>query len=142
MPLRHDPGHAQVGFGEALAEIAGVEGKIHFFAMDLPDRRRTVTEIRGARSISVIEVRHEPGNRSSNPIDPRGTTDRPADHRGEETNPIDPSGIEAEFVKSALNSTDCVPRKRLRRGDRGRGHPGGATARRSAGLRPKVATVA
>jgi transposase len=25
-----------VDFGEALAEIAGVEGKIHFFAMDLP----------------------------------------------------------------------------------------------------------
>src|SRR3979490_2168323 len=36
VPLRHDPGHAQVYFGEALAEIAGVEGKIHFFAMDLP----------------------------------------------------------------------------------------------------------
>ena len=36
VPLRHDPGHAQVDFGEALAEIAGVEHKIHFFAMDLP----------------------------------------------------------------------------------------------------------
>jgi hypothetical protein len=36
VPLRHDPGHAQVDFGETLAEIAGVEGKIHFFAMDLP----------------------------------------------------------------------------------------------------------
>jgi transposase len=36
VPLRHDPGHAQVDFGEALAEIAGVESKIHFFAMDLP----------------------------------------------------------------------------------------------------------
>src|SRR4051795_6244301 len=33
VPLRHDPGHAQVDFGEALAEIAGVERKIHFFAM-------------------------------------------------------------------------------------------------------------
>src|SRR6516164_6421460 len=31
VPLRHDPGHAQVDFGEALAEIAGVERKIHFF---------------------------------------------------------------------------------------------------------------
>ena len=28
--LRHDPGHAQVDFGEALAEIAGVERKIRF----------------------------------------------------------------------------------------------------------------
>src|SRR6201984_2785294 len=36
VPLRHDPGHAQVDFGEALAEIAGVQRKIHFFAMDLP----------------------------------------------------------------------------------------------------------
>ncbi len=36
VPLRHDRGHAQVDFGEALAEIGGVERKIHFFAMDLP----------------------------------------------------------------------------------------------------------
>ena len=36
VPLQHDPGHAQVDFGEALAQIAGVERKIHFFAMDLP----------------------------------------------------------------------------------------------------------
>jgi len=36
VPLRHDPGHAQVDFGEALAEIGGVERKIHYFAMDLP----------------------------------------------------------------------------------------------------------
>src|SRR5260370_8746563 len=34
--LRHDPGHAQVDFGEALAVIGGMEQKIHFFAMDLP----------------------------------------------------------------------------------------------------------
>jgi len=36
VPLRHDPGHAQVDFGEALAVIAGEERQIHFFAMDLP----------------------------------------------------------------------------------------------------------
>ena len=36
VPLRHDPGHAQADFGEALAVIGGVEQKIHFFAMDLP----------------------------------------------------------------------------------------------------------
>ena len=36
VPLRHDPGQAQVDFGEALAVIGGVERKIHFFAMDLP----------------------------------------------------------------------------------------------------------
>ena len=36
VPLRHDPGHAQADFGEALAVIGGAERKIHFFAMDLP----------------------------------------------------------------------------------------------------------
>jgi transposase len=36
VPLRHEPGHAQVDFGEALAVIGGVEQKIHFFAIDLP----------------------------------------------------------------------------------------------------------
>jgi transposase len=36
VPLAHDPGHAQVDFGEALAVIAGVERKVRFFAMDLP----------------------------------------------------------------------------------------------------------
>src|SRR5271163_534330 len=36
VPLRHDPGHSQADFGEALAVIGGEERKIHFFAMDLP----------------------------------------------------------------------------------------------------------
>ena len=36
VPLSHEPGHAQADFGEALAEIAGVEQRIHFFAFDLP----------------------------------------------------------------------------------------------------------
>lgn len=36
VPLSHEPGHAQADFGEGLAEIAGVEQKIHFFAFDLP----------------------------------------------------------------------------------------------------------
>jgi len=34
--LRRAPGHAQVDFGEALAEMAGDECKIHLFAMGLP----------------------------------------------------------------------------------------------------------
>lgn len=36
VPLSHDPGHAQVDFGEAVAIIGGVRQKIHFFALDLP----------------------------------------------------------------------------------------------------------
>jgi transposase len=36
VPLAHPPGHAQVDFGEAVAVIAGVRQKIHFFCMDLP----------------------------------------------------------------------------------------------------------
>ena len=36
VPLAHDPGHAQVDFGEARAIIGGKECKIHVFAIDLP----------------------------------------------------------------------------------------------------------
>ena len=36
MPLSHAPGHAQCDFGEALALIAGVERKAHYFVIDLP----------------------------------------------------------------------------------------------------------
>jgi transposase len=36
VPLHHEPGHAQADFGEAWAEIGGVEQKIHFLAIDLP----------------------------------------------------------------------------------------------------------
>ncbi len=36
VPLAHAPGHAQVDFGEALGEIAGVVRKLHYFAMALP----------------------------------------------------------------------------------------------------------
>ena len=36
VPLAHDPGRAQVDFGEASAVIAGVERRVRFFAMDLP----------------------------------------------------------------------------------------------------------
>jgi transposase len=36
VPLAHPPGHAQADFGEAIGIIGGVEGKIHFFAFDLP----------------------------------------------------------------------------------------------------------
>jgi len=39
VPLRHDPGHAQVDFGEALAVIGGVERKIHFtIELNLTDK--------------------------------------------------------------------------------------------------------
>ena len=36
VPLSHPPGHAQVDFGEAVAEIGGVRQKVHFFCLDLP----------------------------------------------------------------------------------------------------------
>ena len=36
VPLTHGPGHAQCDFGEALAVIAGVEQKVHYFVLDLP----------------------------------------------------------------------------------------------------------
>lgn len=36
VPLAHDPGHAQVDFGEAVVIIGGVRMKAHYFAMSLP----------------------------------------------------------------------------------------------------------
>ena len=40
VPLSHGPGHAQCDFGEAVAVIAGVERKVHYFVLDLPNLRR------------------------------------------------------------------------------------------------------
>ena len=57
VPLRHDPGHAQADFGEALAVIGGVERKIHFFAMDrrtrMPASCRLIRRRRQRRSVPV-----------------------------------------------------------------------------------------
>jgi transposase len=36
VPLVHPPGHGQADFGEAVAVIGGVEQRIHFLAVDLP----------------------------------------------------------------------------------------------------------
>ena len=36
VPLAHSPGHAQVDFGEALAQIGGAVRKIRYFALALP----------------------------------------------------------------------------------------------------------
>ena len=36
VPLSHGPGHAQCDFGEAVAAIGGVERKVHYFVLDLP----------------------------------------------------------------------------------------------------------
>ena len=36
VPLRHQPGHAQADFGEAVVVLGGVERKVRFFVMDLP----------------------------------------------------------------------------------------------------------
>jgi hypothetical protein len=54
VPLRHDPGHAQVDFGEALAEIAGVEGKIHFFAGPAAQRCLLCAGLSGGDRRSVL----------------------------------------------------------------------------------------
>ncbi len=36
VPLAHPPGHAQADFGEATAVLGGIEQKVRFFVMDLP----------------------------------------------------------------------------------------------------------
>ncbi len=59
VPLRHDPGHAQVDFGEALAVIAGEERKIHFFAMDLPHSDGCVVQAYPAESTEAFCEGHK-----------------------------------------------------------------------------------
>ena len=54
VPLRYDPGHAQADFGEALAEIAVVERKIHFFAIDLPHSDACFVQAYRRRRPSVL----------------------------------------------------------------------------------------
>ncbi len=61
VPLRHDPGHAQVDFGEALAVIGGVERKIHFFAMDIPHSDACLVQAYPAESTEAFCEGHNAG---------------------------------------------------------------------------------
>ncbi len=61
VPLRHDPKHAQVDFGEALAVIAGEERKIHFFAMDLPHSDGCVVQAYPAETTEAFCDEHNVG---------------------------------------------------------------------------------
>src|ERR1700730_9257785 len=58
VPLRHDRGHAQVDFGEALAVLAGAECKIHFFAMDLPHSDACLVQAYPAESSEAFCAGH------------------------------------------------------------------------------------
>src|SRR5271163_3157175 len=59
VPLRHDPGHAQVDFGEAFAVIAGQKCKIHFFAMDLPHSDACLVQASPAESTEAFCEGHQ-----------------------------------------------------------------------------------
>src|ERR1700720_4564443 len=61
VPLSHEPGHAQVDFGEALAVIAGEERKIHFFAMDLPHSDACLVQAYPAESTEAFCEGHNVG---------------------------------------------------------------------------------
>src|SRR6266566_980746 len=64
VPLRHDPGHAQVDFGEALAEIAG-------------SRARSTSlrwTCRTAMRVSYRPIRRKPPKRSATGTTPRSTS--------------------------------------------------------------------
>jgi transposase len=61
VPLRHDPGRAQVDFGEALAVIGGVERKIHFFAMDLAHSDACLVQAYPAESTEAFCEGHNAG---------------------------------------------------------------------------------
>jgi len=57
-PLRHDPGHAQADFGEALAVIGGGERTVHFFAMDLPHSDAGFVQIYPAETTEAFCAGH------------------------------------------------------------------------------------
>jgi len=61
VPLRHDPGHAQVDFGEAFAVIAGEKRKIHFFAMDLPHSDACLVQTYPAETSEAFGEGHNVG---------------------------------------------------------------------------------
>ena len=61
VPSRHDPGHAQVDFGEALAVIGGKECKIHFRAMDLPHSDACLVQAYPAESSEAFCEGHNVG---------------------------------------------------------------------------------
>jgi len=61
VPLRHDPGHAQVDFGEALAVIGGQTCKVHFFAMDLPHSDGCLVQAYPAESTEAFCEGHHAG---------------------------------------------------------------------------------
>ena len=78
VPLRHDPGHAQVDFGEALAVIAGVERKIHFFAMDLPHSDACLVQAYPAESSEAFCEGHNAASSSSAGCRARSCTTTPS----------------------------------------------------------------
>jgi len=61
VPLRHDPGHAQVDFGEAFAVIVGQKCKIHFFAMDPPHSDACLVQAYPAESTEAFCEGHNVG---------------------------------------------------------------------------------
>ena len=54
VPLSQAPSHAQYDFGEALAGIAGVEQKAHYFVMDLPHSDRRFVKAYPAETIEAF----------------------------------------------------------------------------------------
>jgi hypothetical protein len=61
--LRHNPGHAQVDFGEALAAIAGVGRKIHFFCDGPAAQRRLFCASLSERPPKPFVMGTTPGSR-------------------------------------------------------------------------------
>src|SRR5258707_8429177 len=70
VPLRHDPGHAQVDFGEALAVIGGEERKIHFFAMGLPPTHGCLGQAHPAETNEALLAGHRVTFRGLLGVDP------------------------------------------------------------------------
>jgi hypothetical protein len=99
MPLRHDPGHAQVDFGEALAEIA--EGSVRCSASGgHTNCSRTGCARSSARAIPALGWMF-------NTIVPANITGGAAHRRATSSDASNPCTIKAVSVIGVARSTSC-----------------------------------
>ncbi len=101
MPLAHAPGHAQVDFGEALGVIGGVQRKLHYFAMALPQSDAFFIKAYPAETTEAFCDGHVSAFGGNHPL-ASGTAPPQARHFGidtcfvKERGPADPLGMGQE----------------------------------------------
>ena len=113
----------QADFGEALAEIGGVERKIHFFAMDLPHSDASFVQAYPAETTEAFCAGHSGGVRASSAgaaLDPlRQHQDRRSADSGRRQAAAD-AGVQRAAVALPVRRSVRPPRQGQRQGQ-GRG---------------------